>query len=429
MPIRIGTENIGDIYVGTERIAEVYVGTELVYQRVTANEITGHTFDVATDGTITQVVSGSAGATYTTTLVAGTQTIPAGGSNTHTDTTNAVTACSGNSGSATIAAVAPTVIAAGVTLTLSDSNAMTGAGGTFVDRGTALSTRTSDGNCNAATSYTDNNNRCQETRTENGTFVRTSFATYAVRRNCDNTQTGSVEEQTGTTDINCTATATNTAYIDPSQTTTADVPGTESTRMETITDMGTCGGGTETAGCCPDADCTATDGTRTETYTLSAQTINTRTTRDCDGMEISTGTREIQAEETGLTRDVTCSYTYDNPDTCADFRSLTCSVTGYPSVAPIYGTFSSASITANHGGDNQGQAANVIAFGGTPGTTAPASAFTFPAAGVNFMNGNCEDILSAGYVRQMLVSTAGIGVVDTGDEVGGTFTVGGACTP
>ena len=34
MPIRIGTENIGDIYVGTERIAEVYVGTELVWQRI-----------------------------------------------------------------------------------------------------------------------------------------------------------------------------------------------------------------------------------------------------------------------------------------------------------------------------------------------------------------------------------------------------------
>lgn len=57
MPIRIGTENIGDVYVGTERIGEIYVGTELVYQRVMLQmfvptaSYTGGTF-AAAGGTI-----------------------------------------------------------------------------------------------------------------------------------------------------------------------------------------------------------------------------------------------------------------------------------------------------------------------------------------------------------------------------------------
>lgn len=57
MPLRIGTENIGDVYVGTERIGRIYVGTELVYQRVQLQmfvptaSYTGGTF-AAAGGTI-----------------------------------------------------------------------------------------------------------------------------------------------------------------------------------------------------------------------------------------------------------------------------------------------------------------------------------------------------------------------------------------
>lgn len=295
--------------------------------------INGHSVSLATNGNYTQTVSGTVGAQYTTSVEAGTFTIPAGGSNTHTGSTSAVAACSGNSISVTISAGTQTAITASTSA--SDSNAMSGAAGTFVDRGTALSTRSTTTTCNAAGSASDTANPCNPTTTTTGTTTTRNFATYAIRRRCDNVQVSSTEEQTGSSTNSCSNTsATNTAYqpgnewVNNGGTTGGD---------ETITDPGTCGGGTETAGCCPNTDCTATDGSRTETYNVSAVLQPQIERRICD--QVATGnTRnvEVTPAQTGLTRDITCSYTYTNPDTCLCNDSIAASAPTY-STSTIFG--------------------------------------------------------------------------------------------
>lgn len=295
------------------------------------------------------------------------------------------------------------------------------------------------GACNAPTSASDTANPCNTTTTTSGTRTRTQPRSQNQVRTvtrvvnglqdltnpCDGVATSRTIASTSVvTNVACTRTATNTAYVSGTTTT----QGTPTAQVETITNTGACGGGTE-AGCCPDATCTATDGTRTITFDLSASTREDVTRRNCDNAIISTNTVTVTAASTGNTRQETCSYTYANPDTCSDFRTLTCSVTGYPSQSPLYGSFGSAFIQAIHTGSDNGQSATAFAFGGTNGNVAPASAFTFPAAGTNFAGGNCGDIQAADYAQNMNISQAGTGFATTGDTTGGSFTVGGACTP
>ena len=196
----------------------------------------------------------------------------------------------------------------------------TNSGGTF--RG-AL---TNNGSCNAPTSVNDTANPCSATVTSTGTRTRT----YQTRQNQVRTVTrvvnglqdltnpcsGVATSQTITVGsqqetVACSVTATNTAYTAGTTTT----QGTPTAQVETITNTGACGGGTET-GCCPDATCTATDGSRTITFDLSASTREDVTRRNCDNAIISTDTVTVIAASTGNTRQETCSYTYANPDNC-----------------------------------------------------------------------------------------------------------------
>ena len=318
MPIEIGTEGIGEVYVGNESIGQVYAGLDLVWSKTSAATfITGHSVSLSTNGSYIQTVTGTVGATYTTSIETGTQTIGVTGSNTHSGTASAVAACSGNTITVTIAEVLPTLID-GANPSATDSNAQTGATGT--SSSSTAGRITSGGvyptSCTPAGSAADPSNPCSPTTTT--TCSAAQFQNYRNRliQNCDGTWDGSsygpvYAEATGTTVTGQNTSATNTSYV----------PGTteDGGVAQTPVWSGTCTATDTSVGCCPDATCTGQPGTEAGTI----ETIFT-TTKDCDGSFVS-------SRSTTAPTSRSCSTaSYPNPDSCSP-----CSGLAAPTATPI----------------------------------------------------------------------------------------------
>ncbi len=297
MPINIGGNSIDDIRIGDTAVDFVFIGqTEIYPLTPVSRTISAHSLSQGSGGAFTQTVTGEEGAMYTTTLEAGTHTIPAGGTNTHAGSVT-TQACSSVTGSATIQAGDNTVINVDVQTTVSTVFAQTGATGTtigtYVNEGSPVY-----GACSAPSSGADPANPCSATTTTTGTQTGTQLQRAPVTNNCDGSSAGTTTRTVAAPTLSCSNTsATNTSFV-AGNTEDSGVAGP-------FVGSGTCTPTDTSVGCCPDATCTGQPGTESGTITTTFTT-----TRNCDGAFVSS------REEVANTSQACNTASYPNPDTC-----------------------------------------------------------------------------------------------------------------